>query len=112
MVQEIRSLQKLAIFFRVSRWGRRGGGGGGLYVVLYGMKIFGYTVYTQLEPSSKHWVIDCMLSGLSLLYCSPFTSDRLAAVRIEGIKGEVTVMSNAAYSLPIEDKYIRWPGMA
>ena len=25
MVQEIRSLQKLAIFFRVSRWGRRGG---------------------------------------------------------------------------------------
>ena len=26
MVQEIRSLQKLAIFFRVSRWGRRGGG--------------------------------------------------------------------------------------
>ena len=24
--QEIRSLQKLAIFFRVSRWGRRGGG--------------------------------------------------------------------------------------
>ena len=29
MVQEIRSLQKLAIFFRVSRWGRRGGGGGG-----------------------------------------------------------------------------------
>ena len=36
MVQEIRSLQKLAIFFRVSRWGRRGGGGG-LYAVLYGM---------------------------------------------------------------------------
>ena len=36
MVQEIRSLQKLAIFFRVSRWGRRGGGGGGLYAVLYG----------------------------------------------------------------------------
>ena len=33
MVQEIRSLQKLAIFFRVSRWGRRGGG---LYAVLYG----------------------------------------------------------------------------
>ena len=30
MVQEIRSLQKLAIFFRVSRWGRMGGGGGGL----------------------------------------------------------------------------------
>ena len=29
MVQEIRSLQKLAIFFRVSRWGRGGGGGGG-----------------------------------------------------------------------------------
>ena len=28
MVQEIRSLQKLANFFRVSRWGRRGGGGG------------------------------------------------------------------------------------
>ena len=35
MVQEIRSLQKLAIFFRVSRWGRRGG----LYVVLYGIQI-------------------------------------------------------------------------
>ena len=29
MVQEIRSLKKLAIFFRISRWGRRGGGGGG-----------------------------------------------------------------------------------
>ena len=27
MVQEIRSLQKLAIFFRVSRWGAEGGGG-------------------------------------------------------------------------------------
>ena len=37
MVQEIRSLQKLAIFFRVSRWGRRGGGG--LYAVLYGTYI-------------------------------------------------------------------------
>ena len=36
MVQEIRSLQKLAIFFRVSRWGRRGGG---LYAVLYGNHI-------------------------------------------------------------------------
>ena len=41
MVQEIRSLQKLAIFFRVSRWGRRGGGGGGgLYAVLYGTCLF------------------------------------------------------------------------
>ena len=40
------------------------------------------------------WVIDFMLSGLSLLCCSPFR--RLAAVRIEGIKGEVTVMSKAA----------------
>ena len=39
-------------------------------------------------------VIDFMLSGLSLLCCSP--SDRLVAVRIEGIKGEVTVMSKAA----------------
>ena len=29
MVQEIRSLKKLAIFFRVSRWGRKGGEGGG-----------------------------------------------------------------------------------
>ena len=42
MVQEIRSLKKLAIFFRVSRWGRKGGeggggGGGGLYAVLYGI---------------------------------------------------------------------------
>ena len=36
MVQEIRSLQKLANFFRVSRWGRRGGGG--LYAVLYGIR--------------------------------------------------------------------------
>ena len=35
MVQEIRSLQKLAIFVRVSRWGQRGGGG--LYAVLYGI---------------------------------------------------------------------------
>ena len=32
-----------------------------------------------------------MLSGLSLLCAAP--SDRIAAVRIEGIKGEVTVMS-------------------
>ena len=29
MVQEIRSLNNLAIFFRVSRWGRKGGGRGG-----------------------------------------------------------------------------------
>ena len=30
MVEEKRSFKKLAIFFRVSRRGRRGGGGGGL----------------------------------------------------------------------------------
>ena len=46
---------------------------------------------TQLQTLR---VIDFMLSGLSLLCCSP--SDRLAAVRIEGIKGEVTMMSKAA----------------
>ena len=45
----------------------------------------------QLQPLT---VIDCMLSGPSLLCSAP--SDRLAAVRIEGIKGEVTVMSKAA----------------
>ena len=36
MVQEIRSLQKLAIFFSGSHVGG-GGGGGGLYAVLYGI---------------------------------------------------------------------------
>ena len=48
MVQEIRSLQKLAIFFRVSRWGRRGGG---LYAVLYGtLKLLSYT-YKVTKPN-------------------------------------------------------------
>ena len=36
MVEEKRSFKKLAIFFRVSRRGRRGGGGGALYAILYG----------------------------------------------------------------------------
>ena len=49
MVQEIRSLQKLAIFFRVSRWGRRGGG---LYAVLYGTSItFLYTCTSITEDT-------------------------------------------------------------
>ena len=53
-----------------------------------------------IHPSQlQHLVIDFMLSGISLLCCVPF-SDRLAAVRIEGIKGEVTVMSKAASYAP------------
>ena len=40
------------------------------------------------------WGIDFVLSSLSLFCCSPFR--RLAAVWIEGIKGDITVMSKAA----------------
>ena len=53
-----------------------------------------WVCYIQPSQLQTLRVIDFMLSGLSLLCCSP--SDRLAAVRIEGIKGEVTVMSKAA----------------
>ena len=48
-VQEIRSLQKLAIFFMVSRWGRRGGG---LYAVLYGNTLFVYLLFCKNVPPS------------------------------------------------------------
>ena len=51
------------------------------------------SLYTPI-PAPPLRVIDFMLSGPSLLCSAP--SDRLAAVRIEGIKGEVTVMSKAA----------------
>ena len=54
-------------------------------------------------------VIDFMFSDLRPLLLQP----RRAAVRMEGIKGEVTVMSKAA-CFPLsqtEDKCIRWPGM-
>ena len=52
-----------------------------------------YAVYTQ--PSSKHFgsLIVCFLVSASF---AAVPSDRLAAVRIEGIKGEVTMMSKAA----------------
>ena len=48
--QEIRSLQKLAIFFRVSRWGRRGGGACTRY----------FTVYTQCSASENKIKIQSM----------------------------------------------------
>ena len=47
-----------------------------------------------IHPPPQLQTLRGMLSGLSLLCCSP--SDRLTAVRIEGMKGEVTVMSKAA----------------
>ena len=53
----------------------------------------GLTVYTH--PSSKHLgalILHFLVSASS----AAAPSDRLAAVRIEEIKGEVTVMSTAA----------------
>ena len=75
--------------------------------------VFGYAVSTH--PSSKHLgslIFYFLVSASS----AAAPSDRLAAVRIEGIKGEVTVMSKAACfplsQLRTSTLYIRWPGMA
>ena len=66
--------------------------------------------HKHTQPSSEHLgsFALCFLASAST---TAAPSDKLAAVRIEGIKGEVTVMSRAA-CFPIEDKYIRWPGTA
>ena len=47
MVQEIRSLQKLAIFFQGLTLGAEGGGG--LYAVLYGNRFFKVFVDLKIE---------------------------------------------------------------
>ena len=62
-----------------------------MYVQLVYKDSFAYAVYTH--PSSKHLesLILCFL-----VFSAAAPSDRLAAVRIEGIKGEVNVMSKAA----------------
>ena len=49
MVQEIRSLKKLAIFFRVSRWGRKGGGGGGGWLVRGTLRYFPWELVVYIN---------------------------------------------------------------
>ena len=63
-------------------------------------------VYTH--PSSKY-LASCFLVSASSAAAS---SDRLAAVRIEGIRiGHSDVKGSMFPSLLIDDKYIRWLGM-